>query len=163
MPDIKTSLRNTRGQSRECWMIRSRIIFIWHKAGFLVIFVVVIDGFVTWICLYFIWLLVDGAMHETDDAYSIRSTWSCYSLPTTGRGWMERRLPVWREEYRSFKKPFVFFCFGYFPGYFRQFSDTRRWTPKEWDLWMCRWAKFVSSSWFLTQCNLPAILRCFTQ
>ena len=38
-------------------------------------------GFVTWICLYLNWLLaVTGVMHEADDAYSIRSTWSCYWL-----------------------------------------------------------------------------------
>ena len=36
-------------------------------------------GFVTWICLNLNWLLaVTGVMHETDDAYSIQSTWSCY-------------------------------------------------------------------------------------
>ena len=36
-------------------------------------------GFVTWICLNLNWLLaVTGVMHEVDDAYSIRSTWSCY-------------------------------------------------------------------------------------
>ena len=35
-------------------------------------------GFVTWICLNLNWLLaVTGVMHEADDAYSIRSTWSC--------------------------------------------------------------------------------------
>ena len=38
-------------------------------------------GFVTWICLNLNWLLaVTGVMHEADDAYSIRSTWSCYWL-----------------------------------------------------------------------------------
>ena len=38
-------------------------------------------GFVTWICLNLSWLLaVTGVMHEADDAYSIRSTWSCYWL-----------------------------------------------------------------------------------
>ena len=38
-------------------------------------------GFVTWICLNVSWLLaVTGVMHEADDAYSIRSTWSCYWL-----------------------------------------------------------------------------------
>ena len=38
-------------------------------------------GFVTWICLNLNWLLaVMGVMHEADDAYSIRSTWSCYWL-----------------------------------------------------------------------------------
>ena len=38
-------------------------------------------GFVTWICLNLNWLLaVTGLMHEADDAYSIRSTWSCYWL-----------------------------------------------------------------------------------
>ena len=34
----------------------------------------------------------------------------------------------------QFKKPFVFFRFGYFPGYFRQFfnrADRRRRTSKE--------------------------------
>ena len=36
-------------------------------------------GFVTWICPNLNWLLaVTGVMHEADDAYSIRSTWSCY-------------------------------------------------------------------------------------
>ena len=38
-------------------------------------------GFFTWICLNLNWLLaVTGVMHEADDAYSIRSTWSCYWL-----------------------------------------------------------------------------------
>ena len=38
-------------------------------------------GFVTWICLNLNWLLaVTGVMHEAIDAYSIRSTWSCYWL-----------------------------------------------------------------------------------
>ena len=38
-------------------------------------------GFVTWICLNLNWLLaVTGVIHEADDAYSIRSTWSCYWL-----------------------------------------------------------------------------------
>ena len=38
-------------------------------------------GFVTWICLNLNWLLaVTGVMHEADDVYSIRSTWSCYWL-----------------------------------------------------------------------------------
>ena len=38
-------------------------------------------GFVTWICLNLNWLLaVTGVMHEADDTYSIRSTWSCYWL-----------------------------------------------------------------------------------
>ena len=38
-------------------------------------------GFVTWICLNLNWLLaMMGVMHEADDAYSIRSTWSCYWL-----------------------------------------------------------------------------------
>ena len=38
-------------------------------------------GFVTWICLNFNWLLaVTGVMRKADDAYSIRSTWSCYWL-----------------------------------------------------------------------------------
>ena len=37
--------------------------------------------FVTWICLNLNWLLaVTGVMHEADDVYSIRSTWSCYWL-----------------------------------------------------------------------------------
>ena len=47
-------------------------------------FVIYMDlslGFVTWICLNWNWLLpVTGVMHEADDAYSIRSTWSCYWL-----------------------------------------------------------------------------------
>ena len=35
----------------------------------------------TWICRYFILLqAVTGVMHKTDDAYLIRSTWSCYRL-----------------------------------------------------------------------------------
>ena len=39
------------------------------------------DGFVTWIGPNIHWLLVvTGVMHEADDAYSIRSTWSCYWL-----------------------------------------------------------------------------------
>ena len=63
--------------------------------------------------------------------------------PTTGQGWMEQRLPVWREECRSFKKPFVFFCFGYFPGYFRHFFDNTGTQRRISDLWMCRWGKFV--------------------
>ena len=38
-------------------------------------------GFVTWICLNLNWLLaVTGVMHEAEDAYSMRSTWSCYWL-----------------------------------------------------------------------------------
>ena len=38
-------------------------------------------GFVTWICLNLNWLpAVTGVMHEADDAYAIRSTWSCYWL-----------------------------------------------------------------------------------
>ena len=36
-------------------------------------------GFVTWICLN-LKLAVTSVMHEADDAYSIRSTWSCYWL-----------------------------------------------------------------------------------
>ena len=47
-------------------------------------FVIYMDlslGFVTWICLNLNWLLaVMGVMHEADDAYSIRSTWSRYWL-----------------------------------------------------------------------------------
>ena len=47
-------------------------------------FVIYMDlslGFVTWIRLNLNWLLaVTGVMHETVDAYSIRSTWSCYWL-----------------------------------------------------------------------------------
>ena len=40
-----------------------------------------LHGFVAWICLNLNWLLgVTGVMHEADDAYSIRSTWSCYWL-----------------------------------------------------------------------------------
>ena len=40
-----------------------------------------LDGFVAWICLNLNWLLaVTGVMHEADDAYSIRSTGSCYWL-----------------------------------------------------------------------------------
>ena len=41
-----------------------------------------LHGFVAWICLNLDWLLAvtGGVMHEADDAYSIRSTWSCYWL-----------------------------------------------------------------------------------
>ena len=41
-------------------------------------------GFVIWICHLDLsklkLLAVTGVMHEADDAYSIRSTWSCYWL-----------------------------------------------------------------------------------
>ena len=38
-----------------------------------------LHGFVAWICLNLNRLLaVTGVMHEADDAYSIRSTWSCW-------------------------------------------------------------------------------------
>ena len=54
------------------------------KQEFSPYFVIYMDlslGFVTWICLNLNWLLaVTGVMHEADDAYSIRSTWSCYWL-----------------------------------------------------------------------------------
>ena len=50
---------------KEMVMIRSRgNLYLTHNR-ILVIFVVVIHGFVTWICQYFIWLLfVMGVMHE---------------------------------------------------------------------------------------------------
>ena len=48
---------------------------------YFVIYMDLLLGFVTWICLNLNWLLaVTGVMHEADDAYSIRSTWSCYWL-----------------------------------------------------------------------------------
>ena len=54
------------------------------KQEFSPYFVIYMDlslGFVTWICLNLNWLLaVTCVMHEADDAYSIRSTWSCYWL-----------------------------------------------------------------------------------
>ena len=54
------------------------------KQEFSLYFVIYMDlllGFVTWICLNLNWLLaVTGVMHEADDTYSIRSTWSCYWL-----------------------------------------------------------------------------------
>ena len=54
------------------------------KQEFSPYFVIYMDlslGFVTWTCLNLNWLLaVTGVMHEADDAYSIRSTWSCYWL-----------------------------------------------------------------------------------
>ena len=54
------------------------------KQEFSPYFVIYMDlslGFVTWICLSLNWLVaVTGVMHEADDAYSIRSTWSCYWL-----------------------------------------------------------------------------------
>ena len=54
------------------------------KQEFSLYFVIYMDlslGFVTWICLNLNWLLaVTGVLHEADDAYSIRSTWSCYWL-----------------------------------------------------------------------------------
>ena len=48
---------------------------------YFVIYMDLLLGFVTWICLNLNWLLaVTGVMHEADDAYSIQSTWSCYWL-----------------------------------------------------------------------------------
>ena len=48
---------------------------------YFVIYMDLLLEFVTWICLNLNWLLaVTGVMHEADDAYSIRSTWSCYWL-----------------------------------------------------------------------------------
>ena len=39
---------------------------------------IILQGFVSWICQYFISLfVVTGVMHDSDDAYSIPSTWSC--------------------------------------------------------------------------------------
>ena len=46
---------------------------------YFVIYMDLLLGFVTWICLNLNCLLaVTGVMHEADDAYSIQSTWSCF-------------------------------------------------------------------------------------
>ena len=45
---------------------------------YFVIYMDLLLGFVTWICLNLDWLL--AVMHEADDAYSIQSTRSCYWL-----------------------------------------------------------------------------------
>ena len=50
------------------------------QQGLSVVFIV-LHGFVTCICQYFIWLQpVEGAIYEADDAYWIRSNLSCYCL-----------------------------------------------------------------------------------
>ena len=69
--------------------------------------------------------------------------------PYNGSRLNERRLPVWREEYRSFKKLLLqfqkAFCFllfwilsRLFPSIFLNGSDTRRRNVRPICLWMCR-------------------------
>ena len=62
----------------------------------------------------------------------------------------------------SFEKPFVFFCFGYFPGYFRHFFLTVQTHEAE-----CQTSGCVGEQnlefLHVTQRNLPAISRRFTQ
>ena len=78
-----------RGQSTWWWMIhfQDNFYLTWNRNLLLILlftWICRLDlslGFVTWICLNLNWLLaVTGVMHEADDAYSIRSTWSCYWL-----------------------------------------------------------------------------------
>ena len=76
----EVSQGNTRGQSRKWRMIHSQDDLHLTYNRTLVVFDVM-HGIVTWICRYVIrFLAVTGVMHEADDAYSIRSTWSCYWL-----------------------------------------------------------------------------------
>ena len=60
-------------------MVDPKVAFI--LVMILVVFVVVIQGFATSICRYFILLpVVMGITHEADNTSSIWSTWSCYWL-----------------------------------------------------------------------------------
>ena len=62
------------------WMIRSQDSLYLTYSRILVIFYILL-WFVTRICQYFYLIAsCDGVMLESDDACSIRSTWSCYWL-----------------------------------------------------------------------------------
>ena len=62
------------------WMIRSQHSLYLTNSRILVI-IYILHWFVTRICQYFYLIAsCDGVMHDSDDACSIRSTWSCYWL-----------------------------------------------------------------------------------
>ena len=80
---------------------------------------------------------------------------------------MEQRLPVWREECRSFKKlltqlqkAFCFLLFSFVLDTFQAISviffDSTGTRRRISDLWMCRYGKFVNFT-----CNAVEITRPF--